>query len=67
MLVAAFILMENIPGRITIVALIILKYWYFFFKIKTIEGLCKVESDNKSPGMGYVLRSRDKKLDKNNG
>ncbi len=48
MLVTAFILMDNLAGRITIVALIILKYWYFFTKIKTIESVCKIESENKS-------------------
>lgn len=36
MLICAFILMNNIPGRIIIAILIIFKYTYFFTKIRTI-------------------------------
>ena len=32
----AFFMMNNIPGRVTLGILIVLKYWYFIFKIKTI-------------------------------
>lgn len=37
MLIAAFCMMHNIPGRITIILLILIKYYYFIFKIKTIK------------------------------
>lgn len=36
LLIIAFLMMHNIPGRITIAVLIVIKYWYFIFKIKTI-------------------------------
>lgn len=48
MLVAAFMLMDNLPGRITIIVLIVFKYWYFFTKIKTIKSVCKDENENKT-------------------
>lgn len=37
MLIIAFLSMNNIPGRITIVVLLIIKYYYFIFKIETIQ------------------------------
>ena len=37
LLLIAFFMMQNLPGRITIALLIIIKYYYFIFKIKTIE------------------------------
>lgn len=37
MLLIAFFLMSNIYGRIFIVCLILFKYYYFIFKIKTIK------------------------------
>lgn len=37
MLLIAFFMMDNIYGRMTIIALIIIKYYYFIFKIKTIR------------------------------
>lgn len=36
LLLVAFFMMHNLPGRITIASLIIIKYYYFIFKIKTI-------------------------------
>lgn len=38
MLILAFLMMQNLPGRIVIVCLIIFKYVYFFTKIKTIRS-----------------------------
>lgn len=35
-LLVALLAMSNLAGRITIIALIIVKYYYFIFKIKTI-------------------------------
>lgn len=37
MLLLAFCLMHNIPGRVVIVILIIAKYYFFIFRIKTIK------------------------------
>ncbi len=37
MLICAFLLMQNLPGRIFIVFLIIFKYAYFFTRIRTIR------------------------------
>ncbi|WP_455684040.1 YbaN family protein [Thomasclavelia sp.] len=37
MLLIAFLMMKNIYGRITIVLLVIFKYYYFTFRIKTIK------------------------------
>ncbi|OUP85358.1 DUF454 domain-containing protein [Lachnoclostridium sp. An169] len=37
MLICAFLLMQNLPGRIFIICLIIFKYVYFFTKIRTIQ------------------------------
>lgn len=39
MLLIAFLMMSNIYGRITIVLLVIFKYYYFIFRIKTIKEL----------------------------
>ena len=38
MLLLAFLMMGNLPGRICIVCLIIFKYVYFFSKIRTIRA-----------------------------
>lgn len=50
MLTIGFFMMHNIPGRITIAALILFKYYYFFFKIRTIskseDGLVKTRERN---------------------
>ena len=37
MLMCAFFMMSNLPGRIFILLLILFKYVYFFTKIKTIR------------------------------
>lgn len=37
MLLIAFLMMNNIYGRITIVLLVIFKYYYFIFRIETIR------------------------------
>ena len=37
MLLIAFLMMDNIYGRITIVLLVIFKYYYFAFRITTIK------------------------------
>lgn len=37
MLIIAFIMMNNVYGRIFIAFLIVFKYYYFFFRIKTIK------------------------------
>lgn len=37
MLILAFFMMENLYGRITILILMVIKYYYFIFKIKTIK------------------------------
>ena len=37
MLMIAFFMMENLYGRITILILIVIKYYYVIFKIKTIK------------------------------
>lgn len=42
MLLISFIMMNNIYGRIVIVLLVIFKYYYFAFRIKTIR---EVEND----------------------
>lgn len=39
MLLIAFLMMNNIYGRITIVLLVIFKYYYFIFRIKTIREI----------------------------
>lgn len=38
MLILAFLMMQNLPGRIVIICLIIFKYVYFFTRIKTIRS-----------------------------
>lgn len=37
MLLAAFFMMQNVPGRVCIVLLILFKYTYFFTRIRTIR------------------------------
>ncbi len=37
MLLFAFLMMQNIPGRVTIVVLLVLKYYFFMFRIKTAK------------------------------
>ncbi len=37
MLLCAFFMMQNLPGRIFIIFLILFKYIYFFTKIRTVE------------------------------
>lgn len=37
MLLIAFFMMNNLPGRITIVCVILFKYYYFIFRIRTIK------------------------------
>lgn len=39
MLLFAFIVMHNIPGRVVIGLLILFKYYYFFFRIKTVPAV----------------------------
>lgn len=36
LLVISFLMLSNIPGRIAIVLIIFIKYYYFIFRIKTI-------------------------------
>jgi uncharacterized membrane protein YbaN (DUF454 family) len=36
LLAIAFLMMSNIPGRVAIIILVIIKYYYFIFRIKTI-------------------------------
>ena len=38
LMLMAFFMMNNLPGRITLAVLIMIKYWYFIFMIKTIPG-----------------------------
>ncbi|MGM9937924.1 MAG: YbaN family protein [Candidatus Ornithomonoglobus sp.] len=38
LLIIAFFMMNNIAGRITLVSLIAIKYYYFIFRIKTIPA-----------------------------
>lgn len=40
MLMIAFFMMHNIYGRLTIIVLMCIKYYYFIFKIKTIKEEC---------------------------
>lgn len=47
MLLIAFFMMNNIYGRILILALIAFKYYYFIFRIKTI----KVEKQNNEDSL----------------
>lgn len=47
MLLIAFFMMHNLYGRITILAVVLFKYYYFIFKIKTL----KVDNKNESPNM----------------
>lgn len=41
MLLIAFFMMDNIPGRVTLAVLIVIKYYYFIFRIKTIPDTKK--------------------------
>lgn len=41
MLLAAMMIMQNLPGRMFIVCLILIKYIYFFTKIKTVKAEVK--------------------------
>lgn len=45
MLMIAFFMMDNLYGRLTIVALIFFKYYYFIFRIKTIKNEVRVKYD----------------------
>lgn len=47
MLALAFFMMHNIPGRVTILFLAAFKYYYFFFRIRTIPAESKDEKDEK--------------------
>lgn len=38
MLILAFLMMQNLPGRIVIAGLILFKYFYFFTRIKTVPA-----------------------------
>lgn len=38
MLIIAFIAVDNLHARILIAAVILFKYWYFIFRIRTIKG-----------------------------
>lgn len=38
MLILAFLMMQNLPGRIVIIGLILFKYFYFFTRIKTVPA-----------------------------
>lgn len=38
MLILAFLMMQNLPGRVVIIGLILFKYIYFFTKIKTVPA-----------------------------
>lgn len=37
MLLIAFFMMSNLPGRIVVLCVIAFKYYYFIFRIKTIK------------------------------
>lgn len=45
MLMIAFFMMNNIFGRITIIILLFIKYYYFIFKIKTVKSGVNVNYD----------------------
>lgn len=47
MLMLAFILMQNIYGRLFLIFLLIFKYIYFFTKIKTIKNKKENQNDTK--------------------
>lgn len=47
LLITAFILMNNLFGKITLIAVILIKYWYFIFKIKTIKINSMAPVENK--------------------
>lgn len=47
MLMLAFILMQNIYGRLFLIFLLIFKYIYFFTKIKTIKNTKENQNDTK--------------------
>lgn len=43
MLMLAFFMMDNLYGRITIIVLMFIKYYYFIFRIKTIRSEVKYD------------------------
>lgn len=43
MLMIAFFMMDNLYGRITIIILMFIKYYYFIFRIKTIRNEVKYD------------------------
>lgn len=43
MLMIAFFMMDNLYGRITIIVLMFIKYYYFIFRIKTIRNEVKYD------------------------
>lgn len=43
MLMVAFFMMDNLYGRITIIVLMFIKYYYFIFRIKTIRNEVKYD------------------------
>lgn len=43
MLMIAFFMMDNLYGRITIIVLMFIKYYYFIFRIKTIRSEVKYD------------------------
>lgn len=43
MLIIAFFMMDNLYGRITIIVLMFIKYYYFIFRIKTIRNEVKYD------------------------
>ncbi len=43
MLGLAFVLMQNIAGRICVAVILVLKYYFFLFKIKTLRPRCDVK------------------------
>lgn len=43
MLMIAFFVMDNLYGRITIIVLMFIKYYYFIFRIKTIRSEVKYD------------------------
>ena len=45
MLIVAFIFINNLHARITLIVLIVIKYLYFFVYIKTIDENAKIETD----------------------
>ncbi|MGI6105280.1 MAG: YbaN family protein [Raoultibacter sp.] len=52
MLIIAFFMMNNLYGRIFIVCLIVFKYYYFIFRIKTIK-----EGEETLPPLDEIVES----------